>query len=464
MKKILPLLGALALGIIIMTSCEKGPDEPTPPVEPTEYSVTVTAGEGGSAEALVDGDVVDKAIEGNVIAIVATPDEDHIFSHWTVSGGDVKLSDATDAETTFTMPAANVEIAAEFTAKPEEVADVFTKITDPAFKAYCEQFDTDGDGILSLAEAGAVTSIDVSGQDIASLAGIEYFTALTELICFGNLLTELDVSALASLTTLNCWGNRLTELDVSRNKALEILECDENWLTVLDVSGLVSLSKLYCSWNELTELDVSGCTALTLLICSFNWLTELDLSGNGELDYLLCAENLLTEFDLSQNTALTTVDFTYNRLEALDVSNNAALVKLYCGGNMLTSLDVSHNKDLTHLHCWENRLDVLNLQHNPALTDMECDCNLLTSLDISHNTALTSLLCYDNRIAELDASGMNSPAEYILYCGNQTLDGITAQILTLTLTEEQKPRWHDTLASAFVEGYPSVNKNVILAD
>ena len=77
---------------------------------------------------------------------------------------------------------------------------------DANFKAYClENFDTDGDGEVSPEEALAVTAIDCSDRDIASLVGIEHFTNLVTLDCSGNAsLTSIDISNGTSLTTLTC--------------------------------------------------------------------------------------------------------------------------------------------------------------------------------------------------------------------------------------------------------------------
>ena len=57
---------------------------------------------------------------------------------------------------------------------------------DAVFREYVRGFDLNGDGELSTAELGAVTSIDVTGMGIGSLTGIEHFTGLVELQCFQN--------------------------------------------------------------------------------------------------------------------------------------------------------------------------------------------------------------------------------------------------------------------------------------
>ena len=62
----------------------------------------------------------------------------------------------------------------------------------------------------------------------------------------------------------------------------------------MDVSKNTALTELVCSSNQLTNLDVSKNTALTELDCSLNDLVSLDVSstdlGNSDVSYpLKCA-------------------------------------------------------------------------------------------------------------------------------------------------------------------------------
>ena len=220
----------------------------------------------------------------------------------------------------------------------------FTVLFDPGFAQKLQELGhiSDAENITSadMEKIAAITELDVSGTyenenpgTLTSLQGIEYFESLTELVCYYNQLTSLDVSANMALTELECYDNQLTSLDVSANTALTELYCLSNQLTSLDVSANTALTKLYCQNNQLTSLDVSDCTALT---------------------YLNCGSNQLTSLDVSANTALTTLWCYYNQLESLDVSANTALMVLECDDNQLTSLDVSANTALTFLECEDN--------------------------------------------------------------------------------------------------------------
>ena len=114
---------------------------------------------------------------------------------------------------------------------------------------------------------------------------------MTDLYCYNNQLTSLDVSKNTALTELFCYNNQLTSLDVSKNTKLKLFGCDHNQLTSLDVSKNTALTDLYCDDNQLTSLDVSKNTALTNLVCSQNQLTSLNVSKNTALTELWCFEN-----------------------------------------------------------------------------------------------------------------------------------------------------------------------------
>lgn len=332
---------------------------------------------------------------------------------------------------------------------------------DVNFRNYVSKnFDKDNDGIISQAECDTVKKIYVVNKDIASLKGIEYFTALTwlncsenplkvldvsentdleMLACVGNELTILDVSKNFALKTLNCYRNKLTSLDVSKNSALTYLDCDLNQLTTLDISNNPALTYLNCRSNRLTSLDISKNAALTYLSCdsnrlvsldigknsaleklscNFNQLTTLDISSSPALTYLNCFSNRLTSLDVGKNTALTYLSCGFNRLESLDVSKNTALKELYCYNSQLTSLDVSKNTTLTFLDCCYNQLKSLDVSKNSALTSLKCAKNQLIALDVSMNTALTSLACSFNQLNSLDVS-KNNALEYLSCDRNQ---------------------------------------------
>lgn len=183
--------------------------------------------------------------------------------------------------------------------------DVFP---DPVFRQWlADPANLDGagtDGVFTQEELADIRSINVSSLGISSLEGIEVFSALEE---------------------LSCKDNDLTELDVRSNTALRYLQCDYNRIASLDVSGLDHLKALYCEHNRMDTLNLNGCTALETIYCRSNDLTEVDFSTNTSLKFIESFDNQLTEVDLSMLSQLEFVHLDHNRLTHLDLSRNPSL-------------------------------------------------------------------------------------------------------------------------------------------
>jgi Leucine-rich repeat (LRR) protein len=256
-----------------------------------------------------------------------------------------------------------------------------TYIPDDNFEAYLEANNM-GNGIanddsVTTSNIVGITFLNISSKAISDLTGIEDFTSLTDLLCYSNQLTNLDVSQNTSLTHLYCNSNQLTNLDVSQNTGLTDLLCFSNQLTSLGVSQNTSLINLQCNSNQITNLDMSQNTALTTL----NFYS-----------------NQLASIDITQNIALTNLNTSNNQLTSLQLSNNTALTSLYAAGNQLTNLDVSQNTSLTNLQCNSNQITNLDISQNTSLTDLNCSSNQLTSLDLrnGNNQNLLNIYLFAN--------------------------------------------------------------------
>ena len=99
---------------------------------------------------------------------------------------------------------------------------------DANFRSILLQTDQGKDGIFSKSEINGIKYLSIASKGIYSLKGVEHFTSLIVLSCFGNQLTSLDVSNLTELTTLYCSSNELTSLDLSKNTKLKELNCALN--------------------------------------------------------------------------------------------------------------------------------------------------------------------------------------------------------------------------------------------
>ncbi|UMB53140.1 gliding motility-associated C-terminal domain-containing protein [Lutibacter sp. A64] len=268
-----------------------------------------------------------------------------------------------------------------------------TAIPDANFEQALIDLEIDDviDGAVLTANISGLTTLNVSGENIADLTGIEDFTALTELYISNNVLTSLDVTKNTALIHLNVEINNLTILNVTKNTALTELRCSENSLSTLDVTKNTALNDLACYMNNLTSLDISNNIALTDLNVFDNNLTSLNVSNNAALINLSVSDNNLTSLDVSNNTALTSLSVSKNELSSLDVSNNTALTVLSISETSLTSLDVS---TITNL-IWFDAIDNANLTciqvDNVANigTNWNKDATATYSEDCSATVALT---------------------------------------------------------------------------
>ena len=276
---------------------------------------------------------------------------------------------------------------------------------DPNFRAAVEQFmEVTPGGWFTAEQAAKKTGTLSCGYRIKSLAGIQFFTALTSLSCYSNELTVLDLSKNTALTSLDCGSNKLTTLDVSKNTALTSLSCAGNQLTALDISKNIALADLYCGSNQLTSLDISKNTTLKKLNCRYNKLRVLDITKNPMLTDLDCSENNFTDLDLSKNNALINLSINNSQLATLDLSKNKALKYLSFNANkVITALDISKNTSLKDLYCNNNtKLSQLNASGASSLESIICQNNKLTSIDISGAVALTKLDCRNNELTSIN--------------------------------------------------------------
>ncbi|MCL2074805.1 MAG: hypothetical protein FWH18_12875, partial [Marinilabiliaceae bacterium] len=242
-----------------------------------------------------------------------------------------------------------------------------------------------------------ITQLSLGIKNLTGAVSFAGLNALTELYCYDNNLSELDVSNNIALTILECGVNNLSELDVTNNTALTILFCYANTLSELDVTNNTALERLFCYANTLSELDVTNNIALIQLTCDTNNLSELDITNNTALTSLDCFSNNLSKLDVTNNTALSYLACFYNNLSELDIANNLALWYLNCENNNLSELDLSNLDNLTNFYgysqnvaltLFENELDEYNCPiwlnspefGNNAISYLE---GILTSSDIS---------------------------------------------------------------------------------
>ncbi len=223
---------------------------------------------------------------------------------------------------------------------------------DSAFREYVKtKFDTDKNDVLSVDELKAATSINISrNTQIKSVKGIEYFTSLLE---------------------LKCWGTSIESLDLTSNKRLTLINCADNQnLTSLNIMGLEELESLYLSNTGIKDLNLKSNKRLKELYMWNTEINQLDVSNNLELFDLQCLGTKITELDLTQNKALMQLNISNTDIKELDISANRDLILLYCNNTNINILDVSQHKNLNRLWCENSPLAYLNIGNNDKLTEL----------------------------------------------------------------------------------------------
>ncbi|UXX79942.1 T9SS type A sorting domain-containing protein [Reichenbachiella carrageenanivorans] len=275
----------------------------------------------------------------------------------------IEVDDVAAAEANWT----NIDATASFSLK------CTVDIPDAAFKAYLagnSSINTNGDAEIQTSEATAFTGqINCQNLNIADLAGIEAFTALTGLLCGNNQLTAIDLSQNTALTTFQCQNNNLTSLDLTQNTALTNFVSVNNNLTSLDLSQNVDLGLLSISDNNIASIDLSQNTNLTILMCSNNALSSLDVSANTQLQNFNCSNNSLTAlnmrniststlggFDATSNPNLTCIEVDDIQAATATWTNIDATAS-FCGG-LVSTIDVQGQGGATAITTNEGTLQM----------------------------------------------------------------------------------------------------------
>jgi Leucine-rich repeat (LRR) protein len=381
----------------------------------------------------------------------------------------IKVDDVAYSTTNWT----NIDATASFDANCI-APDPIVNIPDANFKAYLvgnTAINTDGDTEIQFSEATAFSGvINCPNSSIADLTGIEAFVNVTQLKCYNNSLTSLDVSQNTNLVVLHCVNNSISSLDVSQNTSLTQLFCSNNPISSLDVSQSTNLGKLYCGLTQITNLDVSQNTNLKTLDCTSSALSSLNVKNGNNTNFttfkatnnpnLTCIEvdnptystanwtniDATSSFNsicivaapivnipdanfkayLVANTAINTdgdaeiqvteaTAFTgvincpnSNITDLTGIEAFVNLTQLKCYNNNLGSLDVSQNTSLTWIHCVNSSLSSLDVSQNTSLIWLYCSNNPINSLDLTQNTSLTKLYCSGAQLTTLNVKNGNN--------------------------------------------------------
>ncbi|MFI3264702.1 MAG: hypothetical protein SNG38_06010 [Rikenellaceae bacterium] len=145
--------------------------------------------------------------------------------------------------------------------------DTIVTFNDSIFEAYVLDLLGKSSGeIVTVEEAQTITSMDINGMSITDLSGIECFTNLETLLCYGNSFPTLDLSAFTALSMLKTHNNtNLTEIIYPKDQSTIVtLYLHNTGISVLDLTEMTSLNYLSAYDNlNITTLDFRNCSKIS---------------------------------------------------------------------------------------------------------------------------------------------------------------------------------------------------------
>ncbi len=276
----------------------------------------------------------------------------------------------------------------------------------------------------------SVTTLNVSGKSISTLAGINKFTNLIELNASNNSLT--------------CTKNDRSKLNLSSNANLETLILNGNsGITSVDVAALKNLKHLEmsaCNINDdQTFAPAGNHTALTYLDMSDN-PTE---KGFPWHQYLPNLETLIVGNANIKPNGFTQGDnyFTgMNKLKYLDVSKCPLVTSIYLtGAPNLETLILNRNTQLQ---------DADNTTHLKGINSLHLKRLEFTDVDLATATLISNLVNSKSTLEYLDLSRatMHAPSmsgftalTTFKAAGNYNLTSGSNHISMTTLTINNSP-------------------------
>ena len=333
---------------------------------------------------------------------------------------------------------------------------------DETFRTYVSNhFDSDRDGVLSDIEIEVINTLYLSNRNITTLKGIENFTDLTELYCYNNQLTALDLSGCTALVGLYCHYNQLTDLDLSNNTALRTLWCDSQTLTIPDTDLTGTGDTTYPYSIVLPSADLSRIYSLDVKDAS-----GADISTDSSDHALLFASipaRITYDYD-TQNPNTTTY---------MDVTISVDLVTPLLGITLTPlSQDSSDIEDI--IVSADNVYGTLRWNFTVS-SDQDTDISLLslTSADMKisgsaergevENTYTVTVKAWDDRNAPITTAATiivpRSPVTPTVSPASQTVSAGDA-ITEIVIGPDSIPSWSFAISGDYALGLSSGDTSI----
>ncbi|HEX9826483.1 MAG TPA: T9SS type A sorting domain-containing protein [Flavobacteriaceae bacterium] len=308
-----------------------------------------------------------------------------------------------------------------------------------------DDVDTNNDGEIQVAEAEAVTSLDISSKNISNLDGIENFINLFELDCSNNLLESLDLRSIP-ISILGCSSNPYLTSILLKNGVTTIFypppappggsiffNCPNLSFVCADegedLTGIQNHIEALGYTNCFVTTDCSLISIIDNQIINFpdpnfkNALLnqsypQVDTNNDGEIQVSearsitilsMSNKNISDMTGIEAFVNLESLSCSNNNFTTLNLSNNINLLRFYCTDNLITTLDFSQNSLITEVRCFNNQLEEIIFGSHLDLNLLWCNNNKMTNLDVSGFLSLNNLVCSENLLSSLKIKNISEP-------------------------------------------------------
>lgn len=314
------------------------------------------------------------------------------------SAEDIELSDYSDNTS-------EVEIEEEQETQKEEqdlekavAVDAHSFPDENLRRRIQELADTDADGILSQKELEAVTSLDLSHQEISSLEGLQYFVNLEELDCSWNHLQREGVQPYMNIKKVVYDNNTYLVQDPdSQVEEFLYVGSENDVVTESQPSADDSDEEKSNLGAEEIAVGSEGAEEIILedisqqierpwkftfvsVVSSENFEDRaLDETNFPDENFrILLQERYDSDEDgilsVQEQKQITSLSVRESQIEDLTgISFFQNLLLLDCSSNQLQKLETEELRELRGLYCRENQLQELDLTDNTKLKLLECD-------------------------------------------------------------------------------------------
>jgi gliding motility-associated-like protein len=340
-----------------------------------------------------------------------------------------------------------------------------TPIPDNAFEQILVDLNIDSNGLngnILDTDAAAITNLNLPGNTITDLTGLEAFVNLVSLNLNAHQFPTIPTITMPNLEVVRFNGNvNLTNVDFSQNLNLREISFQSPAstingippITTIDLSNNTQLEDIQIiRLRDLSSLNLpSASNAISSIQLQELGLANIDLSNQNALtnfslrgsevsvniifpSVFTVLENInirdinFNTIDISNYVNLITVEISDTNVQNLLLPNSTTLQRLIIRGHNFINpislasipnvtqvtitnaqsvplvIDLTQNTQIENLNLFLNMMNSIDLSQNTNLVNLSIFSNNLTNLDLSQNTSLGNVNAGSNQLPNLDVT------------------------------------------------------------